>query len=699
MDIEKKAQAVLDGLTLEQKCAAMSGNTPFWKGLSDLLLDGGYENHPWKGGVLDHPDVPEIRFSDGPRGVVVGISTTFPVSIARGATWDTNLEARIGAVIGLEARAEGATLYGGVCINLLRHPAWGRAQETYGEDSFMLGEFGVALTQGAQQHLMACVKHFALNSMENARFSVDVKISPRALHEVYLPHFKRTIEAGVASVMSAYNSVNGQWAGHSSELLQGILKDRWGFKGFVTTDWIFGMRDAKLAALGGQDLEMPFLMHFHTDLLPLVKSGEIPEARIDDALLRMLRMQLRFIRTEPVEKTVKASPAHIALAREAAEKSIVLLKNGILPLEKNTKIAVIGHLANTINTGDGGSSRTNSPYVITPLEGVHTAFDHVVFDDGSNLESAQAVARAADIVLLVVGYTKEHEGEFLSPDSTSGLRSMFPAPADPDETALAQDVASGLAARLVSEGKFARGGDRASLGLLPEDQALIHAISSTHKKVVVAIMAGSAVLMNAWQEDVSSILLLWYPGMEGGHALADVLLGTVNPSGKLPFSIAQDETHYPHFDRAASSIEYDLWHGYRKLERDGNKAAYPFGFGMSYTNYSYKNMMLEKTNTSLKISLEVHNIGSRDGEEIVQIYVGALGSKVERAKKELKAFARVFVPLGQAKLVSLEVKFEDLRYFDEPQNDFILEALEYEIIAARHSADTDALRAKFLILN
>jgi beta-glucosidase len=691
-NLQIQAREILSRLSLEQKCVAMSGSTPFWKGLADLLVGGGYEKHTWSGGVLEQPNVPEIHFSDGPRGVVVGVSTTFPVSMARGASWDVDLEERIGEAIGLEARAEGATLYGGVCINLLRHPAWGRAQETYSEDSFLLGEFGVALTKGAQKHLMACVKHFALNSMENARFSVDVKISPRALHEVYLSHFKKTIDAGVASVMSAYNSVNGQWAGHSSELLQGILKDRWGFKGFVTTDWIFGMRDAKLAVLGGQDLEMPFLMHYHTDLLRLVQSGEVSESRIDDAVLRMLEMQLQFAKP-PVDKSVKVSHEHIALAREAAEKSIVLLKNGILPLEKTTKLAVIGHLANTINTGDGGSSRTTSPYVVTPLEGIQAAFTHVIFDDGTDLENAMRTAREAETVLLVVGYTKEDEGEFLSPDSTSGLRSLFPAPTTDEDAALAKAVADGLSARLIAEGKFARGGDRSSLRLHPKDEDLIDAVSSVNQNVIVVVVAGSAVLMNAWQDDVSSILMLWYSGMEGGNALANVLLGKVNPSGKLPLSIAEEENHYPFFNAAAISIEYDLWHGYRKLERDGHKAAYPFGFGLSYTTYQYKNLMLEKTDDRLRISLEVHNIGTRDGEEIVQIYVSALNSKVERAKKELKGFARVYVSANRAKLVLLEIMYNDLRYFDEQQDAFVFENLEYEIIAAQHSADPQALRS------
>jgi beta-glucosidase len=687
-------RTTLEQMTLEEKLAAMSGSTPFWAGLADML-SGGYNRHTWDAGKLERLGIRGIQFTDGPRGVVIGQTTTFPVSMARGATWDVALERRIGEAVGLEARAVGANLFGGVCINLLRHPAWGRAQETYGEDSFHVGEFGVALTQGVQsQQVMACVKHFALNSMENARFRVNVLATPRALHEVYLPHFKRTVEAGAACVMSAYNKVNGQWAGHSSELLTDFLKTRWGFEGFVVTDWIFGMRDSLEAVLGGQDLEMPFLMHHAQHLHRLVQQGHIPESRIDDAVGRMIKMQERFP-APPVKASVLACDEHVALAREAAQKSIVLLKNeATLPLAPQHRLALIGHLANTPNTGDGGSSQTVSPHVITPLEGIPTQFADVLYDDGSNLESAQVVAKSADVAVLVVGYTKEDEGEFVSPDATSGLRDLYPKPKTPEEVQIASAVAQGLAARAAATGAFSLGGDRRSLRLRPEDEALILAVSRVQPKTIVVLMSGSAVLMNAWQDRVAGILMLWYPGMEGGHALADVLSGAVNPSGKLPFSIAQEAEDYPFFDADASEIEYDLWHGYRKLERDGVEAAYPFGFGLSYTTYKYQNLMLENRHDVVKLSLEVHNTGAVNGEEVVQVYVAAHNSKVERAKKELKAFARVAVAAGQARLVQLEVKHADLGYFDQASNDFVLEPLEYEFIVARHSADTQALRAR-----
>ena len=693
--LETRALALLSQMSLAEKVANMSGSTPFWSGLSDVL-NGAYNRRTWDAGRTERLGVNGIRFTDGPRGIVIGQATTFPVSMARGATWDVGLEYRIGEAMGLEARAVGANLFGGVCVNLLRHPAWGRAQETYGEDSHLLAEFGVALTRGAQQHVMACVKHFALNNMENARFGIDVRASPRVLHEVYLPHFKRVVDAGVACVMSAYNSVNGQWAGQSSELLTEILKTRWGFAGFVVTDWIFGMRDSRLAALGGQDLEMPFQMHHHRDLQRLVDAGEVPLSRIDDANLRMLRMQLRFAQSNAADAGVVASSAHQHLAREAAQKSIVLLKNAddLLPLHPKTRLAVIGQLATVPNTGDGGSSNTVSAHVVTPLEGVQAGFAHVTHDDGDDLERAKALARTSETVLLVVGYTKADEGEFVSPDTTSGLRDLFPAPTTAAEAQIAASVADGLAARAEASGAFSRGGDRASLRLRPTDEALIQAVASVNQNVVVAVMAGSAVLMNAWEDAVSAILLLWYPGMEGGHALCDVLLGRVNPSAKLPFSIAKNESDYPYFDRDADTVTFDLWHGYRKLERDGHAAAYPFGFGLSYTTYKYSHLQLEHQPGLVEARLRVTNTGDNPGEEIVQLYVAAIDSKVERPVKELKAFVRVALRPGETSTVSLSVPISRLEYFDERLGEFTLESGEYEFVVAQHSADADALRGR-----
>jgi beta-glucosidase len=700
--IEAKAHELLAQLTLDEKIAMMCGDPSFWSGMADMM-GGGYGDHPWTAGVIPRLGIPGIRFADGPRGVVMDGATTFPVSMARGATWDVVLEERVGDVIGTELRALGGNLFGGVCINLLRHPAWGRAQETYGEDPHHLGEMGAALTRGVQRHAMACAKHYALNSMENARFTVDVHISPRALHEVYLAHFKRVVDEGVAAVMSAYNSVNGEWCGQNKVLLTDILKKRWGFEGYVLTDFMFGLRDAEKAALAGQDLEMPFQMHYHRDLKRLVENGRVPLERVDDAVLRLLRQQLRLVRPGTYDSALVGSESHRALARETAEKSIVLLQNDgdLLPLQGLKKVAVIGRLADTPNTGDGGSSNTRSAYVVTPLQGIQAALQdqaEVLHDDGSDLERAKATAQVADAVVIVVGYTHEDEGEYIAPEKIQDFAPLFPAPSAED-VAIMERMMQGMSGG--QAGEFPPGGDRDTLTLHPEDEELIQEIAAVNPRVVVAVMGGSSVIMEAWRERVPAILMLWYPGMEGGHALADVLLGRINPSGKLPLVIPKRAKDLPFFDKDATEIEYDLWHGYRKIERDGHTPAFPFGFGLSYTSYCYGNLTLARdqlgSSDTLQVNLEVSNTGTYAGEEVVQLYVSVIGSAVERAPKELKAFTRIALQPGETKSVQIDVPVSRLAYYDEGKADFVVGALEYELFVGAHSLDSSALKARFVV--
>jgi len=702
--IEARALKLLAQLTLDEKIKMMSGDTPFWPGMAEMV-GGGYNKHPWPAGAVPRLGIPGVRFSDGPRGNVMPGATTFPVSMARGATWDPDLEERIGDVIGKELRAMGANFFGGICINLLRHPAWGRAQETYGEDTTLLGEFGAALTRGVQRHVMACSKHFALNSMENARFSVDVTIDPRALHEVYLPHFKRTVEAGVASIMSAYNSMNGEWCGQNSALLKDILKEQWGFKGFIMTDFIFGMRNSKKAALAEQDIEMPFAMLHNRDLKALVQAGEVPLSRVDDAALRVLRQQIRFASgRNPSDYgwEVVGCAAHRALAREAALKSVVLLKNegGLLPLHKPERIAVIGRLAAQANTGDGGSSNTQPAYVVTPLEGIRAKFGaeaQIDYDDGSNPARAAALARGADVVLLVVGYTSLDEGEYIGENMFS--TENYPLPTE-TELPFVQKLEALTRSQSTDSG-FAAGGDRASLSLHPRDEALILTVAAANPRSVVVIEAGSAVITEVWKEQVPAILMLWYPGMEGGHALADLLAGEANPSGRLPCSFPKRMEDLPFFDRKATKITYDLWHGYRKLERDGAAPAFPFGFGLSYTSFQISDLRLEQAEIAadgiLKVSVQITNTGSMAGDEVVQFYLSVVKSQVDRAPKELKAFRRISLQPGESKRLQVELPAAQLAYYD-PHNGWTVEKTAYTLIVGRHSQDEQAVRAGFKVV-
>jgi beta-glucosidase len=718
-DVER----LLGELTLAEKLSLLNGDWPFWSGIREMTLRGGYHRHPWNAGVLERRGIYGVRFSDGPRGVVLeGGATTFPVTMARGATWDVELETRIGDAIGQELRALGANLYGGVCINLLRHPAWGRAQETYGEDSVLLGALGAALTRGVQRHAMACVKHFALNSMENARFSVDVKIAPRPLHEVYLPHFKQVVDAGVASVMSAYNSMNGEWCGQNRALLTDILKQRWGFSGFVLTDFVMGLRDAKKGILAGQDLEMPFQMHFHGGLPRLVASGEVPLARIDDAARRILRQQSELGAPRDVSRSVLGCAEHRALAREAAQKAIVLLQNerALLPLSERERIALIGRLADTPNLGDRGSSDGRPSHVVTPLAGLRAALGpggELHHDPGESLDAARALAARCDVAVVVVGYTYRDEGEFLTPPDFGPFAHGIPAPGPLQGLfrprfmqALWSRTLSRLArlgARLgAARAKTASfdlgvGGDRTSLSLSAADEALIGAVAEVNPRTVVCIMAGSAVIIEAWRRSVPAVLLLWYPGMEGGHALADVLFGAVAPSGKLPFVVPSDPEQLPRFERDATHVTYDLWHGYRKLDRDGATPAFPFGFGLSYTEFTYGDARVDRAEVGpddvVTVSVDVRNTGSRDAEEVVQLYAEPIGSAIERAPRELRGFARIAVPSGATRTARIPLAIRSLAYFDEARDDFAVEPIAYDLVAARHERDDRAPRVRIRV--
>jgi beta-glucosidase len=672
--IEEKARHLLAQMTPEEKVGQMSGDTPAMLGVLWLLT--GYGRRPIPAGANRRLSVPGIRFSDGPRGVVVYHSTCFPVSMARGASWDTGLEERIGEAMGIEAKSQGANLLGNVCINVLRHPAWGRAQETYGEDPYHLGEMGAASVRGVQRHVMACVKHFAANSIENARFKVDVRMDERTLREVYLPHFKRCVDEGVAVVMSAYNKVNGHYCGHHRHLLRDILRGEWAFQGLVVSDFMWGIHSAE-AADAGLDLEMPFTVHFGRKLLRLVRQGRVPESVIDEAVLRILRQKIRFGQGGEPERygpRSVVSEAHRALAREAAQKSMVLLKNErakdsdqpVLPIDltRVKRLAVIGRLAARANTGDRGSSMVRPPYVVTPLQGLRRAVAEictVTYSDGKNMDRAVELARRADTVVVVAGYTHRDEGEYL----------------------------------------FHRSGDRDSLTLKPRDEMLIQRVAAANPRTVVVMMGGSAIITESWREKIPAILMAWYPGMEGGHALADILLGRVNPSAKLPCSFPRSDEQLPFFDKHARSIEYARFHGYRLMDQEGHEPAFPFGFGLSYTTFAYSDLRLDAADVAAdgttQVSVAVTNTGGVAGDEVIQLYVGYEGSQVDRPVKELKGFSRVYLEPGQTRRVVLPLAARQVAYYDEQRSRWVIEPITCRVYVGPSSRADQLLSAQFAV--
>jgi beta-glucosidase len=695
-DARDEARRLVAQMTLDEKLGCLDGDTPFWEGLVDAF-QGGYYQHPFPGAAVPRLGIPGIQFSDGPRGVVVGHCTAFPVSMARGASFDPHLEQRIGDAIGRELRAAGATYYGGVCVNLLRHPAWGRAQETYGEDPYHVGEMGAALAAGVQQHAMACVKHFACNSMENARFKVDVAADERALHEVYLPHFKRVVDAGVASVMSAYNSLNGEWCGHNRGLLTGILRNEWGFEGFVISDFQFGLRDAVKSVEAGLDIEMPYRQQRMQHLPPAVDGGTLALEVVEECARRIVATQLRFAHVfeGQGDESVIACAAHRSLAREAAQKSIVLLRNenDLLPLQFDglRRIAVSGELAAKPNIGDGGSSDVHPPHIVTPLEGLRAALPGVeILAVGGDAAEAAAAAAEGDVAVVVVGYTKRDEGEYIDAAAVSHLFHLFPPMTDPTVGDRMRKALERTREREGSGG-FSTGGDRARLTLSETDENLIEAVAAANPRTVVAVMGGSAVVMERWRQRVPAIVLLWYPGMEGGHAFADVLLGKVDPGGRLPFVIPASAEHLPHFDRDADREVYDLWHGQWKLDRDGNAAAYPFGFGLSYTQFKLGEAAVTPAETpagAYLAQVTVSNVGERRGADVVQVYGGMSSSAHERPRRRLLGFAKVELAPGEARRVEIPISLQTMAV--RAKGKWVLEAGTYEISVARYAGDSAA---------
>ena len=681
-EIAKAVDALIAALTLAEKVEMMSGQGFF---ASFQASHGRLFADPYRaGGGCERLGLEPLYFTDGPRGVGAGESTCFPVTMARGASFDVDLERRIGEAMGIEIRAQGRSLTGAVCINLLRHPAWGRAQETYGEDPHLLGEMGAALSEGIQAHnVVASVKHFALNSMENARFKVDVRVDERTLREVYLPHFKRVIDAGCASLMSAYNKVNGEFCGQNRALLTDILRGEWGFTGFVHSDWVRGVYKV-YGASAGLDVENPEPLVFGHALAAAVEAGHVEPQVIDQACRRILGAQFRMTCAEdpladyPLE--LVACAEHRELAYEAACKGAVLLKNrGVLPIDRFgvQRVAVLGRLAGLENTGDLGSSRVFPPYVITALAGIQRAVPQgveTITADETDLAAASAAAARSDVCVVVVGYTAMDEGEYI------------PGDVPLDESAAASEG-----------GRAALGGDRKSLRLPPDQLALIRTATAANARTVVVIVAGSAVIMSEWDGEAPAILQSFYNGMEGGRALADLLFGEVSPSGKLPFTVVSDEADLPFFDADADTIEYGPLHGYTLLDETGAEAAYPFGFGLSYASFTYRSLKARLTATGVEVEVAVGNVGAVQAEEVTQLYIGFPGSEAKRPRKLFKAFARTLLRPGETRIVRLRVALDDLRWWDPATRRWRLEAGAHTVYVGGSSKSAETLRADVVI--
>lgn len=623
------------------------------------LMHGGTGTPTWDessftGNGVQAAGIPEFIMRDGPRGVraVVGEykATSFAVAEARAASFDLDLEYRIGKVTGLEMKALNIDLMLAPTINVLRHPAWARAQETYGEDPVVLGEMGAAYTLGLQESVPACPKHFAGNNTDENRMTVKATVDERTLREVYLRAFQTVVEkSDPACIMAAYNGINGEWCTENKHLLTEILKDEWKWKGFVLSDWEATKGNGVASANAGLDHEQPTNAAFSQ--LP----GEVPPARIQDATRRILNARAKFgqlaagYRTGIKNGNIASEQTHKDLARESAEKGAVLLKNdAILPLKGVTSILVLGPDANkpvadtsagAHGLGDRGSSNVNPPYAVSFADGLKmratTAGATVTVSTGTDA----AAAAGAGVVIIPVTMGHEDEGE-----------------------------------------AFGGGGDRATLGLSgvhpthwtgKKPSAFIKEVAAVNPNVIVVLAVGSAITVEDWIGSAKGIVQTFYPGQEGGTALARLLFGDVNFSGKLPFTVATDEAHYPTFGNTAGTITYEYLHGYRRLEAAGQMPRFWFGHGLSYTKYEYTGLKVlcsQGISETGRLNLEVtvKNAGTVAGEEIVMVFIKPpADAALKRPAKELKAFARVALMPGESKAVQLSVAAKDMNYWSD----------------------------------
>ena len=650
------AASLVGQMTLREKVRMLSGH---WKLLNGILHLRFYNYDAIAGGGCRRLGIPPILFSDGPRGVVMKSSTCFPTSNTRAASFDEKLEEEIGEAIAKECVAQGANYFAGVCVNLLRHPSWGRAQESYGEDQFLTGVFGAALTRGVQRYgVIACPKHFYMNSIENLRFSVSADADEETVRDVYLPHFEKCFDAGAGSVMTAYNRVNGVYCGESREVFDhlGAL----GFRGFSISDFLWGVHDGAESLRAGLDIEMPFTLKRGRKLEKAVKKGEIGEETLNERCEAVVATLLRFqniYREQKIDRSAVCCPGHVSLARRALEEGAVLLKNsGCLPIsDPETRIALVGRFANEKVIGDHGSSSVHPPYVVTPYEGLRKVYGKIALAGSNDVRACCEAAKGADRVIAVLGNDYVDEGEFVV-KTRSGM---------------------------------IKGGDRRSLRLHKDEVELIRALKKTGVPLTVVLYSGSALLIDEWADDADAVLFAGYPGMECGNALANLISGRVSPSGKLPFSVAAKESDYPYFpysDEKDQNVEYGYLHGYALFDREGIAPAYPFGFGLSYTSFEYSGRSASDDGDRITASCSVMNTGETEGTETVLVFVG---SELEgKPKKLLKGFERVSLKPGERKRVEIAIPKRDLRLFDRESGEMLVPE-DLTVYIGKDASDAD----------
>lgn len=708
--IEKRVEDALSRMTLEEKVALCHAQSKFsTKGVERL-------------------GIPELWMSDGPHGVRAEINwndwgyagwtndsiTAFPALTALAATWNPEMSALYGKNVGEEARYREKDVLLGPGVNIYRTPLNGRNFEYMGEDPYLAGEMVVPYIQELQKNgVAACVKHFALNNQEKWRGTVDVGLSDRALYEIYLPAFKKAVQEGGAwSIMGAYNKIWGQHCCHNQRLLNDILRGEWGFDGAVITDW-GGAHDTKEAALNGLDIEMGSYTNGLTSesafgyddyylanpYLEMIEKGEVPESTVDDKARNILRLIFRTAMNTKKPFGSKCTPEHYAAAKAIGDESIILLKNsGILPLdgEKYGSILVVGDNAVRRLTDGGGSSELKPKDYVSPLSALQALY-------GDKVKYAQGYA---------CGRTLYEAEDTIPQEEQDRLRA--------EAVAMAKDadVVIYIGGLNKNSWQDCESTDRREYELPFGQNQLIEELIKVNPNIVIANISGNAYEM-PWVKKAPAILHASYLGTMGGASIADVIAGNVNPSGKLPYSIpvrledcganSFGEESYPGIEQGSEDVvaipgsvieggkspkqtyKEDILVGYRWHDTKKIPALFPFGHGLSYTEFEYGKPVVSSSKISgdseITVEVPVTNKGSREGSEIVELYISDLKSSLPRPLKELKGFDKVKLMPGETKNVRFVIKPEALKYFDDKAHEWVVEPGKFKAHIGASSTD------------
>lgn len=701
--LEERVEDVLSRMTLEEKVAMIHAQSKF------------------SSAGVPRLGIPDMWYTDGPHGIRPEVlwdewnqagwtndsCTAFPALACLAATWDRDLSLLYGHSIGEEARYRRKDVLLGPGINMGRTPLNGRTFEYMGEDPYLAGQLVVPYVQGVQANgVAACVKHFAVNNQEVRRTETSSNVDDRTLYEIYLPAFKAAVQEGGAwAIMGSYNLYNNQFNCHNKKLLVDILKEEWGFDGVVISDW-GGARDDEEAIANGLDIEMGTWTnglsggasdsysnyHLARPYLDRIRSGAVGTKELDDKVRRVLRLAFRTGMSPETHYGSFTSPEHFAAARKIAAEGTVLLKNegGILPLDvpQDGKILLVGENVLKMLVVGGGSSNLKTKYEITPLQAFHEAFD----------DKARVIWERGYVGDISTSYDAVDTGQDLG-DSRSPEQLI----ADAVASARDADVVVFIGGLNKSNGQDNEGTDRSSLELPYGQEKVIDALAAVNPRLVVVNISGSPVAM-PWADKAAAIVQGWYGGSEAGHALLDVLTGAVNPSGKLPFTVPfsladgplRTERQYPGIREEGKrwwQEYYDegIFIGYRWYDTQEIPVQFPFGYGLSYTTFEYGDAKVSRPSMTadgrVTISVPVRNSGSRDGAEVVQLYISDPQASVERPAKELKGFEKVWLNAGETKTVSFTVDTEALSFFDPEKHEWVAEPGEFIALVGSSSAD------------